>query len=68
MIKLPYNRIISYGCSFTAGSELGDAEVLGMTEEEMRKLVKKHSFQGAGAWQFLRDCMKLSCNDADELL
>ena len=69
MTKLPYNRIISYGCSFTAGAELGDTEVLGMTEEEMRKLVKKHSLQGAGdLWQFLRDCMKLSSSDADELL
>ena len=39
MIKLPYNRIISYGCSFTAGSELGTAEFLGITEEELHKLV-----------------------------
>lgn len=65
MIKLPYNRIISYGCSFTAGSELGDAGVLGMTEEEMHKLVKKHS--SPSLWHLLRTGMNLTHSDADRL-
>jgi len=65
MIKLPYNRIISYGCSFTAGSELGDAEVLGMTEEEMHKLVKQHS--SSSLWHLLRTRMNLTHLDADRL-
>lgn len=46
MIDLPYNRIISYGCSFTAGSELTDHEFLGMTSEELITYVKKHNITG----------------------
>jgi hypothetical protein len=65
MIKLPYNRIISYGCSFTAGTELGTAEFLGITEEEMHKLVKKHS--SPSLWHMLRKSKNLSDSDADEL-
>ena len=65
MIKLPYNRIISYGCSFTAGSELGTAEFLGITEEELHKLVKKHS--APTLWHTLRMGMNLSDIDAEAI-
>jgi hypothetical protein len=34
---MKYNRIVSYGCSFTAGQELGDAQVLGIPEDELDK-------------------------------
>jgi len=46
MTKLPYKRLISYGCSFTAGSELTDHEFLGFTEDELFKYVKKHKITG----------------------
>jgi hypothetical protein len=42
MTNFPYTRIITYGCSFTAGDELGDAEVLGWTEDELEKYSKKN--------------------------
>lgn len=38
MIKGKYKRIVAYGCSFTAGDELGDHHALGMTEEEVDSL------------------------------
>lgn len=38
MIKGKYKKIVAYGCSFTAGDELGDAEGLGMTEDEVDTL------------------------------
>jgi hypothetical protein len=47
MTKLPYNRIISYGCSFTAGSELADHEFLDMPEDELFKYVEKHNIKGS---------------------
>jgi hypothetical protein len=47
MIKFPYNRIISYGCSFTAGSELTDGEFFPMSEEDLFKYVKKHNITGS---------------------
>jgi len=65
MIKLPYNRIISYGCSFTAGSELGDAEFLGMTEQEWNKLIKKHSAHSN--WELFTVGMNLSNDNANAL-
>jgi len=33
-----FNKIIAYGCSFTAGQELGDAEILGKTHDEVDRL------------------------------
>lgn len=38
MIKGKYKRIVAYGCSFTAGDELGDAEGLGLPEETVDSL------------------------------
>lgn len=38
MIKGKYNRIVAYGCSFTAGDELADAQVLGIPENEIDEL------------------------------
>ena len=35
MINGKYKRLVVYGCSFTAGDELADALVLGMTEDEV---------------------------------
>lgn len=40
MTKFPYKRIISYGCSITAGDELGDARVLGMTDGQLAEFVR----------------------------
>lgn len=40
----PYNRIISYGCSFTAGSELTDHEVMGITEEELIVCARQNNY------------------------
>ena len=40
MTRLPYNRIVSYGCSFTAGSELTDHAVLGMSDSEFLEYVR----------------------------
>ncbi len=37
-----FNRIVAYGCSFTAGQELGDAYILGMSHEEVDALKIKH--------------------------
>jgi len=47
MTNLPYKRIISYGCSLTAGSELSDHEFLGISEEALFDLVKKRNMQGS---------------------
>lgn len=38
MIKGKYKRILAYGCSFTAGDELGDGLALGMSDEEVDSL------------------------------
>ena len=65
MIELPYNRIISYGCSFTAGSELGDAEFLGITEQKWNKLVKKHSAHSN--WELFTVGMNMSNDNAAAL-
>ena len=35
MINGKYKRLVVYGCSFTAGDELADSIVLGMTEDEV---------------------------------
>lgn len=47
MTNFPYKRIISYGCSLTAGSELTDHEFMGITEDELFEYVKKHKFTGS---------------------
>ena len=46
MIKFPYNRIISYGCSITAGSELIDHELLNLSEEDLFAHAKKLNITG----------------------
>lgn len=38
MIKGKYKRIVAYGCSFTAGDELPDAQILGISEDEIDTL------------------------------
>ena len=38
MIKGKYKRLVAYGCSFTAGDELADSQVLGIPEEEVDAL------------------------------
>ena len=43
----PYKRIISYGCSFTAGSELTDHEYLGITEEELAACARRNKYIGS---------------------
>ena len=42
MTNFPYKRIISYGCSLTAGTELLDHAVLNMTENEFVEFLKKN--------------------------
>ena len=42
MSKFPYNRIISYGCSFTAGDELGDSAIIGWEETKLVEYIKTH--------------------------
>jgi len=39
-----YNRIVSFGCSWTAGDELKDHEILELDFEECRKLKLKYGF------------------------
>ena len=46
MTKFPYKRIFSYGCSITAGTELGDAALLGMTEDQLDEFVKANQIVG----------------------
>lgn len=46
MTKFPYKRIISYGCSFTAGSELTDHEIIGMDEKDLFSYVEKNNIKG----------------------
>jgi hypothetical protein len=43
----PYTRIISYGCSFTAGSELTDHDIIGITEEELAACVRRNKYSGS---------------------
>lgn len=43
----PYTRIISYGCSFTAGSELTDHDVIGITEEELSACARRNKYNGS---------------------
>lgn len=40
-----YERVVAYGCSFTAGDEIVDHELLGMTFEEVNKLKKSYNSQ-----------------------
>ena len=47
MTKFNYTRIVSYGCSFTAGSELTDHDIIGITEEELLETIKKQKFIGS---------------------
>jgi hypothetical protein len=46
MTKFPYKRVFSYGCSITAGTELGDAALLGMTDEQLKQFVKANQIVG----------------------
>lgn len=46
MTKFSYKRIISYGCSFTAGSELTDHLVIGMEEKDLFSYVKENDIRG----------------------
>lgn len=46
MIKGKYKRIVAYGCSFTAGDELGDATGLGMPEDEVDALKRSGLSRG----------------------
>jgi hypothetical protein len=45
MIEFPYSRIISYGCSITAGSELIDHELLNLSEEALFAHVKNQNIR-----------------------
>lgn len=44
--KFSCNRIVSYGCSITAGSELTDHNFFDMTDEELFAYVKKNKITG----------------------
>ena len=46
MIELPYKRIISYGCSITAGQELIDHEFFNMSEDDLAAHVKNSNITG----------------------
>ena len=37
-----FNKIVAYGCSFTAGQELGDADILGISHDEVDRLKAEH--------------------------
>lgn len=37
-----FKRVVAYGCSFTAGQELGDSIVLGKPEDEVDQFKRKH--------------------------
>jgi hypothetical protein len=47
MHEFNFKRVASYGCSFTAGSELTDHEVIGITEDELYNLARKNKFTGS---------------------
>lgn len=57
MTNFPYKRIISYGCSFTAGDELGDSEILGWSEDELEIYAKKNKIPSSV--QLFHDYLKL---------
>ena len=65
MKSFPYTRIISYGCSFTAGDELSDHEFIGMTEDELKKFVKTHDIKGSSPLFY--DVLKYSEDDVDKI-
>ena len=39
-------RIVAYGCSFTAATETAEAEVWGISEEELNSLKEKYPYAG----------------------
>jgi len=47
MSKFPYKRIISYGCSFTAGAEITDHDFIGITEEELATCARRNGYTGS---------------------
>ncbi len=47
MTKFNYKRIVSYGCSFTAGSEITDHDIIGITEEELLLCARKNKYHGS---------------------
>ncbi len=47
MTDFKYTRIVSYGCSFTAGSELTDHDVIGISENELLSCVRKNKYSGS---------------------
>lgn len=47
MTEINFDRIVSYGCSFTAGSELYDHHGLEMTEDQLRQFVSKRKITGS---------------------
>ena len=52
----PFKRLVVYGCSFTAGSELIDHEMIGKSREWTDNYKRKH---GLDAWfKFLQDVLK----------
>lgn len=61
MIKGKYKRIVAYGCSFTAGDELGDSQGLGIPEEKLDALKRSGTprSQLHGNFAIRETCIKL---------
>lgn len=57
---MKYTRIISYGCSFTAGQELADALVLGIPEDELDEM--KKTIPGNRADELLYKGKRVECD------
>jgi hypothetical protein len=55
MTKFPYKRIVSYGCSITAGSELGTASVYGMTDDQLKEFVKVNQIDNIQKLHYIVD-------------
>lgn len=47
MTNFPYDRIVSYGCSLTAGSEMTDHDYIGITEDELAAIAKRNKYVGS---------------------
>lgn len=47
MTNFPYDRIVSYGCSVTAGSEMTDHDAIGITEDELAAIARKNKYVGS---------------------
>jgi len=65
MTKFPYNRIISYGCSFTSGEELADGLYLNMSDAELSEYINANKIKNSN--ELFYNFLKLDRNTVEKI-